>query len=159
MPISAPGSRQKARGAGRPRAAGVTLIELLVVMVLVAMASAGIGLALRDPAQAQLEREGERLIALLEAARSEARAGGLDVRWRPLSNDSERHFAFVGLPRRLALPSRWQGEPVAVEIEGRGTELVLGPEPMLPPQALRLRLGAHQLRIASDGLRPFALQS
>ncbi|MBN8506700.1 MAG: prepilin-type N-terminal cleavage/methylation domain-containing protein [Burkholderiales bacterium] len=152
MRISAPGSR--------PAQRGFTLIELLVVVALVAVATATIGLSLRDPAQAQLEREGERLIALLETARAEARAAGLPVRWRPGASleDPAQHFAFSGLPQRTPLPTRWLGEPLAVELDGQQRELLLGPEPLLPRQSLRLRLGEHQLRIASDGLQPFRIQ-
>ncbi len=153
MPTLAPGSKR------RPSRHGFTLIELLVVLVLVAMATATLSLALRDPQQAQLEREAERLVALLEAARAEARAAGLPVRWRPgaTAAEPEQAFAFTHLPQQLALPRRWLAEPVAVELEGEAVELVLGPEPVLPRQGLRLRLGEHQLRIASDGLRPFEI--
>ena len=61
--------------------AGFTLIELLIVVALIAIASAVASLALRDPASTQLEQEAARLSALLEAARAEARASGLPVRW------------------------------------------------------------------------------
>lgn len=152
MPISAPGSK---------RQLGFTLIELLVVVTLVAIASATIALALRDPAQAQLEREAERLVALLETARAEARAGGLEVRWRPGSSlkDPTQQFEFLGLPQRVELPRRWLGEALSVELDGNARELLLGPEPLLAKQGLRLRLGGQQLRVASDGLRPFAIET
>jgi general secretion pathway protein H len=152
MRISVPGSKYFRRG--------FTLIELLVVVALIAIATATVGLALRDPAQMQLQREAERLIALLETARAEARAGGLDVRWRPGASlsDPAQQFAFVGLPKRIELPTRWLGAPLSIDMENNARELVLGPEPLLPAQGLRLRLGEQQLRIASDGLRPFAVQ-
>ncbi len=157
MPTSAPGSNPLPRP--RRAAGGFTLIELLVVLVLIALATATVGLALRDPNQAQLEREAERLIALLETARAEARASGLEVRWQPSTlAGSETQFRFVGLPRRVELPTRWLGPAPSVEIERGAAELLLGPEPLLPAQGLRLRLGQQQLRIASDGLRPFAIQ-
>lgn len=151
MPTSVPGSK---------RGRGFTLIELLVVVALVAVATATIGLALRDPAQAQLEREAERLIALLETARAEARAAGLPVRWRPAAGGAQGDaaFAFVGLPQRVTLPQAWLGEPVIVDLDGEARELLLGPEPLLPRQGLRLRLGEQQLRIGSDGLKPFAIE-
>lgn len=157
MPTSAPGSNPLSAR----RASGFTLIELLVVMVLIALATATVGLALRDPNQDRLQREAERLIALLETARAEARAGGLEVRWRPVANASGEpaEFRFLGLPRRIELPTRWLGDPPSVELERGATELLLGPEPLLPPQGLRLRLGQQQLRIASDGLQPFAIQA
>lgn len=135
---------------------GFSLIELLVVVAIVAIAAAAISIGLRDPDATQLEREGERLVALLESARAEARAAGLTVRWQPGPASDE--FRFLGLPKRLELPQRWLGEAPAVEIENGQTALVLGPEPLLPAQALRLRLGKEQLRIASDGLQSFATQ-
>lgn len=139
---------------------GFSLIELLVVLALVAVATATLALALRDPTQAQLEREGERLVTLLEAARAEARASGLTVRWRPSAagSQSDAAFQFMGLPQRVNLPHRWLGEAPAVELDGPARELLLGPEPLLPRQGLRLRLADHQLRISSDGLKPFAIE-
>ena len=57
-----------------PRTGGFTLLELLVVVAIMALAMAGVGLALRDSGQTQLEREAERLAALLEAGRAQSRA-------------------------------------------------------------------------------------
>lgn len=149
------------------RERGFTLIELLVVVTLIAIATATVSLALRDPGAAQLEREGERLVTLLELARAEARAGALTVRWQPLLDRSSApsaikggtappHFRFVGLPGNGQWPSHWLEEPPAVQLEGQATELLLGPEPVIPAQALRLQRGDRQLRISTDGLRPFA---
>ena len=59
---------------------GFTLLELLVVISIMAIATAGVGLALRDSGQTQLEREGERLAALLDSARARSRASGVPVR-------------------------------------------------------------------------------
>jgi len=145
------------RPALRPRphrAAGFTLIELLVVVVLIAISSATIAMALRDPTELQLQREGQRLAALLEAARAESRASGLAVRWLPSAITTGDDFRFEGLPKSLQLPTRWLGEPVAVQIE-RGNALVLGPEPVLPAQRVRLRLGEQSLVVGSDGLSAF----
>jgi len=138
---------------------GFTLIELLVVVTLVAIASASVTMALRDPTAAQLEREGERLITLIEMARAEARAGTLAVRWRPVQDAEGRHFRFLGLPERMGLPTRWLGEPPTVTIAGNATELLLGPEPLIPAQSLQLQLGPQRLRISTDGLQPFAAQA
>ena len=104
MPTSAPGSSRRG-GSGRvvggsggssrgfigapalgsigSSSRGFTLIELLIVVALVAMVSGLVSLAIRDPAASRLEREAARLSALLEAARAEARASGLAVRWVP----------------------------------------------------------------------------
>ena len=59
-------------GGVQRRDCGFTLLELLVVVSIMALATAGAALALRDSAHTQLEREGERLAALLEAAVLEA---------------------------------------------------------------------------------------
>ena len=61
--------------------AGFTLLELLVVVTIVALVSAGVGFAVRDSSQVQLERDGERLAALLESARARSRVTGVPVRW------------------------------------------------------------------------------
>ncbi len=139
----------------RPR--GFTMIEVLVVMVIVAVAAVSVTLALRDSHQTQLEREAERLAALLESARAEARVSGVPVRWRPVSDVSGHGFRFEGLPEKIQLPQRWLGDEVQVEIEG-APSLLLGPEPLIPAQALRLRLGVYSVRISSDGLAPFTVQ-
>ena len=84
------------------RARGFTLLELLVVVSIMALATAGVGLALRDGSQQSLEREGERLAALLESARAQSRASGVLVRWRAV----EGGFRFDGL-RAGTLPTQW----------------------------------------------------
>lgn len=140
----------------KPR--GFTLIELLVVVALIAITSATISLALRDPTELQLQREAQRLAALLETARAESRASGLAVRWIPKGAKSGEDFQFVGLPRTIQLPSRWLGEPVAVQIENASAVnpgLSLGPEPVIPAQRLRLQLGSQRIVLGTDGLSAF----
>ena len=170
------------RAPGRRAAApaGFTLVELLVVVAIVAIASAAVALAVRDPAAAQLEREAARLAVLLEAARAEARASGQPVRWVPgggpapgvadgpnrapsglAANDptapEERgDFRFLGLPPTVRLPQRWLGGEVAAEVIGSPT-LLLGPEPLIGPQQVVLRLSGRRLVLATDGLGPFAV--
>jgi general secretion pathway protein H len=153
MPTSVPGSSLPRR-AGR----GFTMIELLVVVALIAIASAVTTLALRDPAAARLEREAARLAALLEAARSEARAAGLPARWVP--GGAAAGFRFVGLPAALALPSAWLDEAVRAEVQteqGTASAAVLGPEPVIGAQRIVLRLDTQSLVLATDGLGPFAV--
>ncbi|MDY0743113.1 prepilin-type N-terminal cleavage/methylation domain-containing protein [Paucibacter sp. R3-3] len=139
----------------RARARGFTLIELLVVITIVAIASAAISISLRDPAASQLEREAERLTGLLETARAESRAAGVEVQWLPLVGDaSGDQFRFVGLPASVPMPRRWLGEAVAVEIVG-ARSLTLGPEPMIGPQQLVLSIGQQRVVLSTDGLSPF----
>ena len=58
---------------------GFTLMELLVVISLMALVSVGVVFAMGDNSQDQLQREGQRLAAQLEAARAQSRASGQAV--------------------------------------------------------------------------------
>jgi len=141
----------------KKRQTGFTLIELMVVAVLIAIASAVASLALRDPAATRLEHEGARLIALLEAARTEARAAGLTASWEPRSGvEGVAGFRFVGLPPSEALPTRWLVQGVTAEVPG-APAVQLGPEPMIGPQHIVIRLDEQTLTVATDGLGPFAV--
>jgi general secretion pathway protein H len=180
-PTSAPGSEPKPRRARGPGghsvgpARGFTLLELLVVLLLVAIASGVMTLALRDSESALLEREAVRLAALLEMARAESRVSGQPVAWQPLApsdalvsavgNELAPDFRFAGLGRNSSPPQRWlaPGQVQArVLVAGPSAgsaarqSLWLGPDAVLPPQAVELRRGRHVVRVASDGLAPFA---
>jgi general secretion pathway protein H len=125
---------------------------LLVVIAIIAIASAGVGFALRDTGGVQLEREAQRLAALLESARAQSRVTGVPVRWQAL----DQGFRFDGLAPQPQ-PQAWLYEDTQV----RGTTtLLLGPEPIIGPQAVVLASPAspqRSLRVATDGLRPFAV--
>lgn len=135
------------------RRGGFTLLELLVVVAIIALGTAGVSLALRDASASTLEREAQRLAALLESARAQSRATGIPVRW----HTTPQGFAFEGL-RPDALPGHWLGTDTTVS----GTDtLQLGPEPLLDPQSVVLRSASQPdraLRVATDGLRPFAVR-
>jgi general secretion pathway protein H len=149
-PTSAPGSR-----AIRAGARGFTLIELMVVMALIAVAVGMVTLSLRDPAADQLDREAVRLAALLEAGRAESRSAGVPLRFELPTQPGETGFKFVGVV--LAgdpLPNQWLAEGVTAEIIG-SRSLVLGPEPLIGPQRIVLRLGERNLTLATDGIGPF----
>jgi general secretion pathway protein H len=146
---------------------GFTLLELLVVLLLVAIASGTMTLALRDSEAGALEQEAARLAALLEMARAESRVSGQPVSWRPLnSGTAQADFQFSGLARRSEPPRRWlsSGRVQARVVPAAGgaasePRLWLGPDAVLPPQAVELRRGRHVVRVASDGLGPFAAQA
>jgi general secretion pathway protein H len=164
MPTLAVGSRAVARSAHRSvdpsgqepasRERGFTLIELLVVMAIMALGIAGVVFAVRDTSAQHLDREAQRLAALLDAARAQSRAQGIGVRWRPV----EGGFRFDGLADG-ALPRHWLSEAVQV----RGTPvLVLGPEPLIPPQSIELTAPSAPGRVvtvSTDGVRPFRVGS
>jgi len=76
------------------------------------------------------------------------------VRWIPKGAKTGDDFRFEGLPASVSLPTRWLGEPVAVQIEN-SPGLVLGPEPVIPAQRLRLLLGSQSTTLGTDGLGPF----
>jgi general secretion pathway protein H len=129
---------------------GFTLIELLIVIAIMAVATAGVTLAMRDGGQTQLEREGQRLAALLESARAQSRARGIAVVWRA----DPAGFRFPGLPEGT-LPSNWlQPDTRLVNAQS----LLLGPDPVIGPQQLTLTHSEHpnwRVTIASDGVGPF----
>jgi len=149
MPTSAAGNETLA---ARSRARGFTLLELLVVVAIIAMASAGVSFALRDSQSTQLDREAQRLAALLESARAQSRSSGVPVRWHAVAGG----FRFDGLPPD-SLPDRWLSE--TTQVRGNAA-LQLGPEPIIGKQEVVLESSAapgRSLRIATDGLRPFAV--
>jgi general secretion pathway protein H len=149
------------------------LLELLVVLAIVGLASTGVGLALRDGTQGRLEREALRLGALLEAARAHSQALGVPLRWQataagfflsaptpwPLRADCPVTPGWMQTPRQrdgaladIACLSGRMAEEAQV--------LLLGPDPIIAPQALTLSLPVEpqqQVQLATDGVRPFAV--
>jgi general secretion pathway protein H len=134
--------------------------------MLIAMVSGLAGLALRDGGESRLEREGQRLGALLEAGRAEARATGIAVRFELTSADNRNSgqasdgdgddFRFVGLARDSTPPGVWLDRAVRAQIDG-ARALRLGPEPLIGAQRITLSLGDRQLVLATDGLSPFSV--
>jgi general secretion pathway protein H len=155
MPTSAPGNRHRlTRGPRAPsRRRGFTLIELLVVLAIIAIATAGVGLAMRDGSATRLDREARRLSALFESARAQSRMTGVAVVWHAVQGG----FRFEGVPEGT-LPAGWLHEGTMVHSAGR---IVLGPEPIIGPQAVVLgstEAPQRTLRIATDGVRPFTIE-
>ena len=133
---------------------GFTLIELLVVLAIMAVATAGVVFALRDGAATALERDAQRLGALLESARAQSRMSGSPVRWRA----TETGFVFEGLPGST-LPSNWLSMDVRAE---RRADVVLGPEPIIGPQQIALVSVSDPTRslvLTTDGVHPFAVRT
>jgi general secretion pathway protein H len=138
---------------------GFTLLELIVVIAIIAMSTVAVSLAMRDSHETQLDREAERLTALLESARAQSRTSGVAVRWRPVANG----FVFDGLPPE-ALPGVWLAEGMSAQAAtSDGTPepaLLIGPEPIIPAQQVIISFAGPPLlsrRLATDGLRPFAI--
>jgi general secretion pathway protein H len=153
MRTSAAGS--KPRNEPRRKSRGFTLIELLVVVAIIAIGTAGVSFALRDSQATKLEREGQRLAALFEAARAQSRATGVPVRWYVTPGGFHFDGAQAG-----TLPEQWLS-PTTQVVQGNAP-LVLGPEPIIGQQSIVIAqsdVPGRQLRIATDGLRPFRVSA
>jgi general secretion pathway protein H len=155
--------KSKVRGKSRENLLGFTLIELMVVVAIIAIASAGVLLAIPDASATALEREAQRLAALLDSARAQSRASGLAVTWRPTDDG----FVFDGIPQIknsrtgemedvVKFPKTWLNADTKVDASSR---LALGPEPVIAQQEVVLQHEARSLTLATDGIRPFTIKS
>ena len=149
-----------------------------MVLAIVAMASVGVGFAMRDGTRTQLEREALRLSALFESARARSQVSGVPVRWRV----TPQGFQFEGLPPSERseddLPQAWLDADTTASVDAaviasaarqsmvpvpvQPDTLLLGPEPIIEPQAVTLLSRSRpeqRVRLATDGVRPFALQA
>ncbi|MBV5297829.1 MAG: prepilin-type N-terminal cleavage/methylation domain-containing protein [Rhodoferax sp.] len=152
---------------------GLTLLELLVVLAIIGFAVGLVSLSLRDSSQTQIEREAQRLVAVLEAARAQSRTSGIALIWQATPE---------GFVIRPALTSN-AANPIAARTEAwltAGTQaavsttaspnnnntpanlVVLGPEPILAHARITLSVAmtnsakpTPSLSIGTDGLRPF----
>ena len=137
---------------------GFTLMELLVVIALIAIGTASVSFSLRDTYQTLLERDAERLAALLESARARSRSSGVPVVWRPvvdtLSSGAPVAFVFEGLPPQT-LPAAWLSPQTQV---AANSLLRLGPDPIIGPQSVMLSGPNFRLWVSTDGIQPFQVK-
>ncbi len=154
------------------RQRGLTLLELLVVLAIIGVAMAGVSLSLRDSSQTQLEREAQRLVAVLEAARAQSRTSGVALVWQATPEGFVVRPALAPTQGNNPIASRhesWLTAGTQAEVSSPATSVnnatpatsvALGPEPLLPPVSITLSLTAdnrpsNTLRIGTDGLQPF----
>ncbi len=153
---------------------GLTLLELLVVLAIIGVAMAGVSLSLRDSSQTQLEREAQRLVAILEAARAQSRTSGIALMWQATPEGFVIRPALATKPI-AARTETWltAGTQAVVSAATASSSalanntapanlVVLGPEPILTPARITLSVAAAHnakaspvLTIGTDGLRPF----
>ena len=142
---------------------GFTLMELMVVVAIIAIGSAGVLFSLPDASATALEREAQRLAALLDTGRAQSRASGLAVTWKP----SETGFVFEGIAQiknkktgemedLVKFPNTWLSAETQVDMSSR---LALGPEPIIAQQEVTLRNATRSLTLGTDGIQPFAIKS
>ena len=142
--------------APRGGASGFTLLELLVVIAIIAIATAGVSLAMRDSSATALEREAQRLGAVLESARSKSRTTGLPLIWQP----AEQGFVIVGsLPAEPSATQAWLTPGITAQTANISANVLLGPEPIIAAQSITLALGDQRIVLSTDGLRPFRVES
>ncbi|MBS7806176.1 prepilin-type N-terminal cleavage/methylation domain-containing protein [Variovorax sp. PCZ-1] len=146
---------------------GFTLIELMVVITMIAIATAGVTFALRDNESTLLDREAERLAVVLETARVQSRSTGVALAWLPMAQ------GFVVLPAselngsqiqvNSSSISPWLAEGMNAQVISNSSaaqrSVLLGSEPMIAPSGVLLSLGQRRLRVSTDGLRPFSVQT
>ena len=137
---------------------GFTLVELLLVLLIIALASGLVSLSLRDADAVALDREAQRLAALLEGGRAEARATGVAARFELVAEGDPAggSFRFIGVGEAAA-PGQWLDAAVQAQVDGPGRALLLGPEPLIGAQRITLRLDGQQRVLATDGLAPFTV--
>jgi general secretion pathway protein H len=135
---------------------GFTLLELLVVIAIIAIASAGATLALRDSSATALEREAQRIAAILEAGRSLSRTTGLAMRWLP----NAEGFTLTGdATKGEDTLQAWLTPGTSAQTSTTRTFVLLGPEPIIAAQSITLRLQDRSVQISTDGLRPFRIEN
>jgi general secretion pathway protein H len=142
------------------RQQGLTLLELLVVLAIIGFAMAGVSLSLRDSSQTQVEREAQRLVAVLEAARAQSRTSGVALVW----HITPEGFVIQSNNKSLAARTEtWLAAGTQATVStAAGNLVVLGPEPILAPARITLSAATTNtskpspfLSIGTDGLQPF----
>jgi general secretion pathway protein H len=142
------------------RQQGLTLLELLVVLAIIGFAGAGVSLSLRDSSLTQLEREAQRLVAVLEAARAQSRTSGMALIWQA----TPEGFVIQSNNKTIAARTEtWLAAGTnATANSAAGNWVLLGPEPILAPARITLSATSSNtskptpsLNIGTNGLQPF----
>lgn len=126
--------------------AGFTLLELLLVLAIIAIGSTAVTLSLRDSPQTRLQMEAERLIAVLEASRADARASNTALRWHADDKGFEVHTLPSSGKALHAMAWQFKGT------EASPTDVLISAEPIQARTSVTLRHGSGtSLKIGTDG--------
>jgi type II secretion system protein H len=143
------------------RQRGFTLIELLVVLVIIAVVVVGVSLSIRDTNRDLLEKDAQRLIAQLEAARSVSRTSGVAWVWQA----QDAGYVIQPLPASpdtAILQTHWYSPELVSHTNTADGRLILGPEPLMTPASIDLQIttgnNTTHLQIATDGLHGFEVR-
>ena len=165
MRTSAAGSPEGRSAPAQPaHQRGFTLIELMVVVMVIALASGMVVFSMRDTQGIALERDAQRLAAMLEYGRAQSRMQGTPVRWRA----TEGGFAIEGLNKPMPAQPWLSEDTMVFDVLPHTSEirsdtmltLNLGPEPVLRPQTVLIASRQQpqtRVQVATDGVRPFAI--
>ena len=129
---------------------GFTLLELLLVLAIIAIGSTAVTLSLRDSPQTGLQMEAERLIAVIEASRADARASNTTLRWHA----DDKGFEVQTLPASGTAfhAMAWQFKGT----QATPTDVLISAEPIQARTTVTLRHGSGaSLKIGTDGAAAF----
>jgi general secretion pathway protein H len=136
---------------------GFTLIELLIVLVIMAVAIGGVLLSLPNNKADLLNQDAQRLVAIMEAARSQSQASGAPVKLSITKSGYVLHGIVIGGP--IASAYYWKTPRlVAGLLKKDASSITLGPDDIIGAQGISLALptdGGMELYVATNGLAPF----
>lgn len=141
---------------------GFTLIELLVVLVIVVSVVKGVGMAVVNRGSDSLDREAQRLAAVLEVARAQAQVSGTEIRV-DISTDGfsvTRESVHEAVPSTQSTP--WLSQGTIGKVSGKlgATSIQLGPEPFIDAQEIvltNINVPSESVKLMTDGVGPFVI--
>lgn len=127
---------------------GFTLIELMVVAALLSILAGAASVALQALPK-PVEKDAQRLAAVLDAQRAKSRSSGQSIFFQSEGNRFRMHRGSAVTTERLSAGTTL--EPARIK---------LGPEPVIDPQRVLLSDESGNTRaVITDGVRPFYVET